>query len=217
MDTDIADVCVADLVFKKPVVYGSFLLKKVDGNRVTVNIECSQIKERVVKTTKPSKIVVQQLLQLEERVREVLGSKKFLTPMIVVNPDMQIVCQLSMHKTESYPIDEYGRVNATLIGIRISGQFCSLIWRVNSFDAQPEEMCMIASDPEEQEIADADVDVDGFTLNEIKESLIEACRVEQEGIDSRLTRLRRVNVLLEQTRIIPSDLETARFILDDNE
>lgn len=214
MDTDLTDVCIGDLVFKKPVVYGSFLLKKVDGNRVIINIECAQIKEKVVKMTKPPKIVVQQLLQLEERVKEVIGGKKFLTPMIIVNPDMQIVCQLSMHKTDSYPIGEFGRVNATLIGIRISGQFCSLIWRVNSFDAHPEGFCLI-SDSDDQE--HADVDIDGSTLNEIKESMLEACRLERQGIDSRLTRLEHVNALLEQTRIIPSDLETARFILDGNE
>lgn len=220
---DIASISVADIVFKKPIVYGNFLLRKVDGVRVGVTLPQSRVQDKVIKSAQPHKTVVQQLLRLEESVRCLLGDKKYLTPMIVVSNGVgcsggpQIVCQLNMHKAEEFPIDEFGSVSATLIGIKISGQCICVLWRATSFSPEPElNVCNICDEADDQD-EEGSIEVDQLTLIDIKQSLVDAYNSSKIICDAHIEKLLRVKELLSNSDFIPSDLESARSILDDLE
>lgn len=217
---DIADISVCDIQFKKPVVYGSFFVRKVEGSRIHVTLPQCRVSEKFVKSTRPSKLVVNQLLRLEEYVREIIGDRKYLNQMIVVNTvqngskiDHTIACQLNMYKTDNLPTDAFGSVEATLIGIKISGLFCCLLWRFHAFTLEKESpgAYCISDDPEEYDI----VEIDQLTLIDIKQSLHDACNAAYELNTKYKHTLDRVKDLLSHDSIIPMDLENARSMLDE--
>lgn len=217
---DISEVSVCDIQFKKPVVYGSFFVRKVEGPRIHVTLPQCRVSEKTVKSARPSKIVVNQLLKLEEHVREIIGDRKFLNQMIVVNTvqngsriDHTIACQLNMYKTENLPINAFGCMEATLIGIKILGLFSCLLWRFHAFtieEESPSTYC-ISDDPEEYDT----VEIDQLTLIEIKKSLHDACNAAYELNEKSKQMIDRVKDLLSHEGIVPIDLENARSMLDD--
>lgn len=216
---DIIGISVIDIEFRKPVVYGNFFLKKVDGQRISIELSQCRVCDKTVKSIHPSKLIIDQLLKLEDHVRNIIGEKKYLNPMIVVNTSStqlrhSIACQLNMHKTENLPAEAFGRVCATLIGIKISGLFTCLLWRAISFEPEPESVaCYITYDLDEQD--NCFVEVDQLTLIEIKQSLIDECSVASEFNLKQSVTIDRIKSLLKNDQIIPLDLENARLLLDD--